>query len=422
MQHSATRPAAILALALITACDGPTAVAPREFASTLVSDGAASATETIPTSGPWARIIEGETGPGALYALYVPAQWNGDAVYYAHGFRDAASPVDLRDQDQLYVVRDQLGAAGYAVAYSSYSANGFVVKDGAQRTHQLRGLLAAALGAMPQRSFAVGHSLGGGIALELVQTYPSQYDGALLLCGMVGGSSVQTQYLGHVRALSDVFFPGRFPGSAIGVPEGTNITLPQVIAAVQSNPAGLYAIGSTTQTPLPFVPVGSVVDPTSTAFQTLVGSLFGAVSFHARGINNVVELVHGRTPFGNAGTTYTLSGTPLVPGLAPAIAYANAAVGRYSIDRPAENYLDRHFTPTGRLAMPVLTVHNQWDPAVPAFHEDSLAARVSAAGASVNLVQRRLFSYGHCAIPAATVLQSFNDLAAWVSSGDRPLN
>jgi pimeloyl-ACP methyl ester carboxylesterase len=414
------RPVALAAAVfLLVACDGaePTAL-PR----TGSTGAAATDVVTSPADGPWLRIIEGSTGPGSSYALLVPREWNGDAVYYAHGFRDASSPVDLRDQDQLFALRDMLGERGYAVAYSSFSANGFVVKDGAQRTHQLRGLLSAALGGQPARSYLAGHSLGGGIALALAEAYPEQYDGALLVCGMVGGSQLQTQYLGHVRALADVFFPGRFPGDAVGVPEGTVITQQQVIAAVASNPAGLFAIASAAQTPLPFVPIGNVMDQASPAFQTMVGSLFAALSFHARGINDVVGLVHGKSPFGNDGSVYGLGPNPVLPGLGGLLAFADANARRYAIDRPAAEYLERHFEPTGALLMPVLTLHNAWDPAVPLFHERALLERVTAAGRGASLLQRTVSTYGHCAIGAAQAAQSFDDLTTWASSGVKPAN
>lgn len=415
-RYSSLRALAALASVVLGACsDGaPLAITPPSAPSLKAS------TVTEPVGGPWQRIVEGTTGPGALYALYVPRNWNGDAVYYAHGFRDVDSPVDLRDQDQLYAVRDQLGTMGYAVAYSSYSRNGFAVKDGAQRTHQLRGLLAATLGGQPKRSFLAGHSLGGGIALSLAESYPSQYDGALLMCGMVGGSLIQTQYLGHVRALADVFFPGAFPGNVEGVPAGTVITIPQVAAAVASNPAGLFAIASSRQAPLPAVPVGNPLDPTSVAFQTLVGSLYAGLNFHARGINDIVNLVPGDSPFDNAATVYALNSTPWIPGLDPAMAFANATVTRYSADVQSTKYLERHFTPTGALGIPVLTIHNAWDPAVPIFHEAELLARASAAGATGNLLQRTQFSYGHCAISAASVVQAFQDLTQWSATGVKP--
>jgi hypothetical protein len=101
-------------------------------------------------------IITGETGPGSLYAIYVPRTWNGDVIFYAHGIRDVLNPVGLQDQDAFYATRDQLGAAGFAIAYSSFSENGYAVEDAAQRTHQLRGLFASRFG-QPAHSYLVGH-------------------------------------------------------------------------------------------------------------------------------------------------------------------------------------------------------------------------------------------------------------------------
>jgi predicted esterase len=408
---------AVLALGALAACADSTPLAPDS-----TPDAALRVTSvTTPTSGPWARIVEGRTGPASVYTIFTPRTWNGDAIVYLHGFRDVASPVDLRDQDQFFEMRDLLGALGYAFAYSSFDANGFVVKNGAQRTHQLSGLLAAELGGQPDRTFLAGHSLGGGIALSLVEQFPSQYDGALLMCGMVGGSLLETQYLGHVRALFDFFYPGALPGDVVNVPTNTVVTLPQVIAAVQTNPLGLVAIASTAQAPLPFVPFGDVTDPSSLASQTLVGSLFGALAFQVRGAANLLELTHGHTPFDNSTTQYTL-GAPVLPAsvVSPLIAAANAGVARYSFDPPAQNYLQHHFTPTGDLQIPVLTVHNTWDPGVPAFHEAALLQAVQAAGATDLLLQRFVPSYGHCNIPAAFAVQAFTDLATWVATGNKP--
>src|SRR5574338_1259821 len=84
----------------------------------------------------WQSIVDGETGPGSVYQIYVPRNWNGDAVFYAHGIRDVLDPVGLQDQDNYRVVRDGLGGLGFAVAYSSFSENGYAVADAARRTHQ----------------------------------------------------------------------------------------------------------------------------------------------------------------------------------------------------------------------------------------------------------------------------------------------
>ena len=409
---------ALGALIALAACADSTGVPAR-----LAPEALTNVTSVVePTSGPWARIVNGESGPGSVYALFIPVDWNGDAIFYAHGYRDAWSPVDLRDQDGLYAARDALGGLGFAVAYSSFSENGFAIKDGTQRTHQLRGLLASQLGGLPERSFVVAHSLGSGVGLNLIEQFPNQYDGALLMCGLVGGSMLQTQYLGHVRAMWDVFYPGTLPGSATFVPAGTVLTLPQVVGPVLGNPIGALAIGSAAQTPLPFVPIGSVLTPGSTAQQTLIGSLYGALGFHARGIANVLDLTHGHLPLDNENTVYSIGSAPLLPPavLAPVFAQVNANVARFSMPRPAETYLEHNFTPTGDLRIPVLTVHNLWDPGVPAFHETAFLAKVTAAGATGNLLQRYVQSFGHCNIPPQTAIQGFLDLVGWVTTGVKP--
>ncbi len=419
-------------LVAITACTEAVPTGPSISPAGLL---ARKAVVTEPGSGPWARVVEGETGPGSLYAIYVPRQPNGDAVFYAHGIRDAykyvdrvpeTTLVDLRDQDSFFALRDRLGAMGYTVAYSSFSVNGFAVKDGAQRTHQLRGLVASELSGQPRRSFLVGHSLGGAIGVVLAEKYPDQYDGALLMCGMVGGSLLQTQYIGNVRALFDAFYPGRLEGSILVSPRRP-ITIPEIAGIVASNPIGLLAIASAEQTQLPIIPVGSVFDPTSPIAQTLVGSLFGALSFHARGIENVLDITNGHSPFDNEKTEYRL-GRPVVadPGLVAMIgaqiAAANGRVERVAIDPSAQSYLEHHFTPTGDLRIPVLTVHNTWDPGVPEFHEGAFAKRVADAGASSKLLRRQVPRFGHCAITSDEAAQSFADLEKWVSTGVRPAN
>lgn len=387
----------------------PTASAPRPAAQR-----AGNATVVEPTGGPWARIVEGEIGPGAGYALHVPRDWNGAAVYYAHGFRDAGTEVGMRDQDQFYAVRDALGAQGYAVAASSYSRNGFAVKDGAQRTFQLRGLLQGALPAPATRSFLMGHSLGAAVALDLAERYPTQYDGALLMCGMVGGTLLQTQYLGHVRTLASHHFPSIPGGPLTAAP--VEITIPMVAGAALANLPGLFAMASTRQTPLPHAPGAQMVP-------TLIGSLYAALSFHQRGIEDVIALTHGQTPFGNAGLTYAL-GTPVGPipagDLAALIAGSDAAAARIAMAPSAEQYLSHNFTPTGDLRMPMVSVHNRFDPAVPYFHVDALRAKAVATGTAGMLLERAPLGAGHCGISAAQALDGFAALAGWVATGTRP--
>ena len=401
-----------------------TACADRSLVSPVTDAALSEATVTTPASGPWARIVEGETGPGSLYALYIPRDWNGDAIYYAHGIRPPLAPITLNDQDNFFAVRDALGAQGYAFAYSSFSENGLAVKDGVQRTHQLRGLLASQVGGEPERSYLAGYSLGALVAVDLGERFPTQYDGVLAMCGMVGGTPRELQYVGDVRALFDFYYPNVLPGDVISAPD-TPMTIAQVqalvVGAIMQNPTGLFAIASTAQTPLPFAPIGSITDPTSTAFQSLVGSLVTALYYQLIGTPDVVDRTHGHSPYDNRDVTYVL-GTLVIPNpaLATLIAASNAGVKRYDIAPDAANYLERYYVPTGDLQIPVVSVHNLWDPLVPFFHEPAFAQAAAAAGQSSMLLQRAVPNYGHCNFSTPLVVSSFQTLVSWVTTGVKP--
>jgi len=422
-------PAAALLTAIACADQSPLSPsvrAPREASSV-----------ATPSSSQWAKIVTGQTGPGSLYALYIPVDWNGDAIYFAHGIVPPQAPIALPDDgsdlwDSFAAVREELGALGYAIAYSSFSENGLAVKDGAQRTHQLRGLLAAQLNGPPKRNYLVGMSLGSLISVSLVEQFPRQYDGLLAMCGEIAGSVRQFEYIGDVRVLFDFFYPGVLPGDVI-TPPSTPPSLAQVqgmvFGALFANPPsslnGLYAIASIEQTPLAFVP-GDVTNPASLSFQTLVQSLVAALYYQQIGTQDVLDRTHGHSPYSNTGRAYTL-GTPAIPGtaaqLAPVIAAVNAAVQRYDMTPDARNYLENYFVPSGNLRIPVLTLHTSWDYLVPFFHEPAFAAIVENAGASDMLLQRTVFTYGHCSdFGTPLIISTFQSLVDWVKTGVKPAN
>src|SRR6185369_8648943 len=196
---------------------------------------------------------------------YIPEHWNGEAVYYAHGVRPPVpfAPISLADQDNFFEVRDALGELGYAFAYSSFSENGLAIKDGAQRTHQLRGLLTSELGQTPHRNYLAGYSLGAAVALKLGEQFPREYDGVLAMCGLVGGTPLELQYIGDVRALFDYYYPAVFPESnviSVTAPLTPDQVAARVIPAVSANPMGMFAIASTAQTPLAYAPIGNLTD------------------------------------------------------------------------------------------------------------------------------------------------------------------
>jgi len=411
MRRLTTIAGALLVLAGCSESDTSIVAPPANVARNVVSE---TSTDL------WSRIVTGETGPGSQYQLYLPREWNGTAVFYAHGIRDVLEPISLRDQDAFQTMRDQLGARGFAVAYSSFSENGYAVEDAGRRTHQLHGLLTSEFG-RPTRSLLVGNSLGALAIMELAERFPNEYDGVVPICGIVGGTKAQLEYVVNVRALFDHFYPGLLPGTANEPIPGyimDGAKQAQIIGAVSANPVGMLVIASTAQTPLEF-----------TTSAQLVESLLNALGYHARGADNVLSFTNGKFPVSNAGVTYSPRPGLIVPPLTLAAVLAqlvgvNANVPEFEADPSAAVWADNHFTPSGALQIPTLTLHNRWDRLVPFFHETLLAGRVADAGATNLLVQRAnpAWGYGHCAIPTSAVVQAVTDMNSWVETGIKPNN
>jgi pimeloyl-ACP methyl ester carboxylesterase len=233
-----------------------------------------------------AEVVEGATGPGARYGLAMPDSWNGDLVVYAHGIVDPAADVVLPStQDNFLALRAAWLARGFAVAYSSYSENGYALKDAIQRLHQLTGLFSARFGP-PNRVYLAGHSLGAAAVQVLAEQYPSQYAGSLAMCGPLSGSQLQIQYLGDVRVLFDYYFPG--------VLEGDVNTVGDAIVFAPGQPefqAVLTAlIGGFPNRTIQFALAARL--PFTTAAEAVQGAMT-AIGFSLRFTNDLLSRTHG---------------------------------------------------------------------------------------------------------------------------------
>jgi hypothetical protein len=109
---------------------------------------------------------------GAGYRVEVPANWNGELVLYAHGFRGTGLELTITNPS----LRQWLVTHGYAWAASSFSTNGYDVKQGVKDTHALGQLFNGLVG-NPSRTYITGHSMGGHITGVAIEQYPSAYVG-----------------------------------------------------------------------------------------------------------------------------------------------------------------------------------------------------------------------------------------------------
>jgi pimeloyl-ACP methyl ester carboxylesterase len=386
----------VAALSLVACGDPPTAPAARTAPLSISADAAAAPFV-------WSSVVTGETGPGAQYALYMPPGWNGDVVYYAHGIVDPALDPSLPTSNGIEAVRDALGAQGYAVAYSSFSETGWAVKDGAQRTHQLRGIFTSNFG-KAERSYLMGHSLGGLIVQDLAEQHGSQYDGVLAMCAPLGGAVSEINYLGDVRVLFDYFYPGVVPGDVVNIPAGTNLNavLGAAQTAIRLNPGPAVGI-------MPRILPIPGNSPTE-----IITSILTAIGYDIREAGDATDRAHGHVFFDNSTRTYS---GPLPPSLLAAI---NAGVKRYTATPDAVNYFEKYYTPSGALTIPTVTLHTTRDPVVPIFHESLFASAVSASDKLSLLLPRTVDRYGHCSFTTEEMLSAFQALSSWVETGTKP--
>jgi len=339
---------------------------------------------------------EGSAGPGALYAIDVPAAWNGDVVVYAHGIVDPALPVALPStQDDFTGLRTALLGRGFAVASSSFSETGFALKDAAQRIHQLVGLFTAQV-TRPRRVLLAGHSLGAMAALSLAEAHPEEFDGALIMCGFLSGTSREIEYIASARTAFDYFFPGVIPGSTFSIPDSVDYRPgTPLFMKVQAALVGGFA------PPYKTVQFANVARLPGVGPAEIVAAALNVIGFNLRYTRDVLQRTQGHIPFDNRTVVY--SGSFDDVGL-------NAGIGRWTGDPDAMNEIAKYYTPTGQLQIPVQTLHSDRDPVVPLWHEDLYRQLAAEEGSAASLEQQVVSGFGHCAFGQAAVLAAFDRL------------
>jgi pimeloyl-ACP methyl ester carboxylesterase len=331
--------------------------------------------------------------------MYVPEDWNRNLVLYAHGFRARQYSIALPDIEPL---RDALLGEGFALAMSSYSKTGWAVKEGSSETKGLLPLFFKRFG-RPARTYVIGHSMGGLISLRLVEKHPGLFDGALPMCGAVGGTNLVNDHVTHVRVLFDYFYPEILPGPTLMPdvldPRDAMFSGWDAMEADLRPVPGWYEIGLIQGLDLPSDPF--------LVFDAILWRLWG------NGGTDLLSRTRGKAFWDNMDVWYT--GSQDDDDL-------NALVERFRAHPRGLTYTRLWYEPTGRLRVPTLTLHNLIDPLVPMTHEDEYAERVASWGKSHKLVQRisSAVEYGHCDFTLEEEIAAFLDLVNWVENGVPP--
>lgn len=370
----------------------------------ILSPAASHAQCTLPP--PWNSwcVCEGSS-PNEQRLICKPDPFNGTLVVYAHGYvyPQEALALPFEEIAPFAEVIGGLLDLGFGFATTSYTKNGYAIE---QAEDDLNALVNDFRLLYPQtdRVLLVGASEGGLITAMMLEKHPDIFAGGLALCGPVGGMTQQLKYLGDFRVLFDYFFPSVFPVGLddYGNPFYTNVCSPSA-PWEPSYPQKIQAAIDTY--PLRTLQLFKI---TGAAFNLLDSASFAETAqtdlkYTVCGTKDLVDTASGM-PYDNTKTWYDAS------------LLLNLRVDRVKGDPGAGLYVKEWYDTTGKLTVPLVTLHNLSDPAVPYKHEELYKQKVAAAGYLSNLTSFHALGYGHCNFQPWQVLGAFAVLLNQVHS------
>jgi pimeloyl-ACP methyl ester carboxylesterase len=338
----------------------------------------------------------------------VPDNWNGDLVLYAHGFRGTGLELTV----SMPRIRAFLVANGYAWAATSYSKNGYDVRQGVKDTHALGERFNGIVG-NPRHTYLTGHSMGGHITGVAIEQYPQAYTGAMPMCGVMGDNELFDYFLDFnlvAQALAGV--QAQFPFPA----DYQTAAVPGVKTAL-SGPGPGYPFSLNAQGVKLRGVTQNISGGARPAFNTSFAA-WGNFLFTVGVTGGDIGVAPGNVQ-DNSNTVYQIDSEPAISADEASL---NAAVLRVSMDPQGRhpNGLANIPRISGRLPIPVLSIHTIGDLFVPLSMEQLYAQRVAAEGASDRLVSRVIRDHAHCGFAVPEEEAAFADLVNWVENGVKP--
>jgi pimeloyl-ACP methyl ester carboxylesterase len=392
--------------AMLTAMTPRTLVALIALGFTLVVSGAPWSGAPPAEAQRPAVSRNGELG-GADYLIEVPANWSGGLVVFAHGIQRGPGRGDVR----MPPIASHIIAAGHAWIASGYRAREYQPHLFIEDLVALRDLFVKEIG-QPRWSIIYGQSMGGHIVVASLELRPALYQGGLAECGLVDGIGIADYLMAYTAAAELI----------AGVP---------LLDAPDRQAFGPLLEGVVRALGLP----GSYTAH-GQQFDSVVKYLMGAdqmgndlplrlQGLQARYLLNIMhrprDLEHEPNPGIRAASTVHIR-YRIDPGLGLTEEELNARVRRVhpAKDARAPSVNPVYAERTGRLTVPLLTLHETGDAWVPLSLEQSYRRRTIAAGTDHLLVQRVMRGPGHCAFDGVTRRQAFDDLVAWIERGVKP--
>ncbi len=349
----------------------------------------------------YATCYEGQDSNGAYYTIAVPHDWNDTLLVHTHGGPELAEPT----QDSVHEDLDEWSTfvrEGYAWAGSSYRRGGYGVQMAVEDTENLRRFATDKLA--PRKTYIHGQSWGGNIAAKAIET--NHYDAALLTSGLLAGGSRGYNQRVDLRVVYQ-YYCGNHPRPDEqqyplwqGLPPNSDMTIDDLrerVVECIGLPGG--------RTPEQQQKLDDILNVTRIPESGLPTQMYHA-TFTFQDLVN--KRLGGRNPFSNNGVVYDGSRDD---------AALNAGVERFSANPSAQRDLAFDSDLTGRVSIPVLTMHAEGDPQV--FVEHEAAYRETMRG-NPWLVQVITDEDEHNGLAEDGYLTVIRALAEWESGGAKP--
>jgi pimeloyl-ACP methyl ester carboxylesterase len=379
-----------------------------------------------------AATFQGRLADGSAYLIEVPSGWNGSLLVYSHGYVTPGNPriaTDAGDPE----AREWLLGNGFAVAGTSYASTGWAVEDAFRDQLDLLDLFTR-LQDRPRRTIAWGSSMGGLVAVGLLQRHPDRFDAGLSLCGTVAGTvASRNQMLDQAFVFATLLGPAsRLRVVGITDPDTNLTTARALLDQAQATPSGrarLALVAAMGDTPgwydrgSPEPRVDDLAIRETSQYRWLREVEFPAFFFQRAELE---RRAHGN-PSWNTGVDYELQlqKSSLRDEVLTFYRAAGLDLGadlealrqapRIAADPGAVDYAHRFYTPGSSLGgRPLLTVHTTDDGLVVAGQEQALATKT---GSPELLKQLFVHRPGHCAFTGSEAVASIRTMIDRLDTG-----
>jgi pimeloyl-ACP methyl ester carboxylesterase len=377
-------------------------------------------------------VLCGSLADGATYLIEVPAHWNKTLFLYSHGYVVPGSPNPATDVGDP-VTGAWLLSHGFALAGSSYSLTGWALAAALPDQDATLHTFAKLVG-KPSQTIAWGHSLGGIITAGLIQRFPHAFSAALPMCGVLsGGVATWNTALDAAFAFKELIDPNvsvvniQNPFPNLNEAE-TAIATAQSTAAGRARIALGAALGDTPGWFTPLSPQPAANDfagqeVNQFQWDTQVDFPF-VFAFRAQ-----LELLAGGNPSWTTGVSFRKQLARSANSREVRALYKAAGLSlradlrtlqratQISADPAAVRYLARNISFTGRIRVPLLTLHTTGDGLVVPENEQAYAHAVRRAGRTRLLRQVFVDRAGHCSFTPAETIAAVQQLLSRMGTG-----